>query len=132
MATVNERLDSARQSLATLRSLVDLEHPSPIERDAALLRLAVTVEGMWKAAQVVLARSEGVEVGSPKGCVRACVDAAILAPEDAADILAAIDDRNLDLHAYSDAIARGVAERLPRHTRALEAWILGLTGRSAA
>lgn len=122
MELVNERLRIAGESLAGLRRIVIRGRLTDVDRDAALLRLATSVEAVWKAAQAVLARHEGVEVGSPKGCVRACVEARILDVEDAEAAFAAIDARNLAIHAYTEQLAEGVAARLPEHLSVLELW----------
>jgi len=127
---VNDRLRIAEESLAGLRRVVGQGRLTDVDRDAALLRLATSVESVWKAAQVLLGEQEGVDVGSPKSCVRACVDAHILDVEDAHGALAAIDARNLAIHAYTERLAEAVASRLPEHLQVLERRTSALRRRS--
>lgn len=130
MDVVNDRLRIAEESIAGLRRILARGHLTDIDRDAALLRLATSVESVWKAAQGLLGEQEGVDVGSPKSCVRACVDAHILDVEDADAAFAAIDARNLAIHAYTERLAEAVASRLPEHLQVLERWTSALRRRS--
>ena len=67
MERLTERLAMARRALSTLQEVTRLEHPSRIERDAAIQRFEYTCEGYgrrrndtskkWKAS--VLARRKG-------------------------------------------------------------------------
>jgi hypothetical protein len=47
-------------------------------------------------------------------------------------VLAAIDDRNLALHAYTESLAAELYARVPQHARALETWLATLSRRSGA
>jgi len=61
---LKERLAIARRALSTLQELVRLEHPSPVERDAAIQRFEYTCEAVWKAAQRYLLEVEGISAGN--------------------------------------------------------------------
>jgi uncharacterized protein YutE (UPF0331/DUF86 family) len=76
---------------------------------------------VWKAAQLYLTR-EGFDVASPRGTVRTSVQAGLFAPEQAEEALAMVDDRNLTVHLYKEAVARQIFERLPRHAELLSDW----------
>ena len=59
MGRLNERLESARQALASLDELVVLTQPTKVERDAAIQRFEYTCEATWKAIQFGLREKEG-------------------------------------------------------------------------
>jgi hypothetical protein len=53
MERLRERLRVTRRALSSLEELSVLEHPSQVERDAAVQRFEYTCEALWKAAHVV-------------------------------------------------------------------------------
>jgi hypothetical protein len=56
---LTERLAVARRALGTLQEVLNLQHPSRVERDAAIQRFEYTCEAVWKAAQRYLQEVEG-------------------------------------------------------------------------
>ncbi len=74
MDRLRQRLKLAGQALATLQERAGLERPSAVERAAALQRFEDTGEAVWKASQRYLLLREGVDLGSPKACIRAARD----------------------------------------------------------
>jgi uncharacterized protein YutE (UPF0331/DUF86 family) len=98
-----------------------------VERDAAILRFAYTVEATWKAAQLFLADREGITADSPKQCVRASRTAGLLRDRDAEAALRMVDDRNLVVHIYREALARDIASRLETHARILGSWLAAMS-----
>jgi len=96
---------------------------SALERDAAILRFQYSFESMWKAAQHRLREREGIDAGSPKQVIRACLDAGILDAERTKQALELADDRNLTVHSYNETLARALVARLPAHTRLLREWL---------
>lgn len=95
------------------------------------MRFAYTFEAAWKAAQRYLTEHEGVDVGSPKRCIRASRGAGLLTEEEAEDALRMADDRNLVVHIYREGLAKEISARLRRHAEVLEVW-LGAMGRHLA
>jgi nucleotidyltransferase substrate binding protein (TIGR01987 family) len=120
---LKERLVIARRALATFQELLGLEHPSLVERDAAIQRFEYSFEACWKAAQRYLLIVEGVQTGSPKGCVRACREVGLLSDEEAVLGLEMVDDRNLTVHTYDEALAERIYRNLPRYAELLAHWI---------
>lgn len=112
MERLKERLDIARRALTSLKELAILEQPSQIERDAAIQRFEYTCEALWKAAQRYLSVIEGLNIGSPKGCIRACRELGLLTDEQAVLGLEMVDDRNLTVHTYNEAVAEGIYHNL--------------------
>ena len=78
MGRLSERLVVARRALATLVELPLDGVPTKVERDAAIQRFEYTFEAVWKAAQLFLREIEGLEIGSPKGAVRASLQVGLL------------------------------------------------------
>ena len=113
----------ARRALSTLQELVRLEHPSQVERDAAIQRFEYTCEAVWKAAQRYLLEVEGISAGSPKASIRACREVGLLSDDQAAIGLEMIDDRNLTVHTYNEAGLRTSTATSPSM---LTCWPCGL------
>jgi nucleotidyltransferase substrate binding protein (TIGR01987 family) len=126
---LKERLALARRALGTLQELVRLAHPSRVERDAAIQRFEYTCEAVWKAAQRYLLEGEGISAGSPKGSIRACRDVGLLSDDQAAIGLEMIDDRNLTVHTYNEAVAEDIYSHLPRYAELLTVWLTAIEGR---
>ena len=69
---------------------------------------------------------EGLEVGSPKACVRAARQTGLLTEEGAELALQMVDDRNLTVHTYDEALAEAIFARLPGHVLTLGAWLAAI------
>ncbi len=130
MERLKERLAIARRALSTLQELVRLEHPSPVERDAAIQRFEYTCEAVWKAAQRYLLEVEGISAGSPKGSIRACRDVGLLSDDQATIGLEMIDDRNLTVHTYNEAVAEDIYSHLPQYAGLLAVWLTAMEERA--
>lgn len=132
MERVNERLRLARDSIEMLKERLRADRGDEVAREALLFRFTISIEAVWKAAQAVLAKHEGVEVGSPKGCVRASLDSGMFGAEHAEGALSAIDDRDLVTQAYTEDLAAELGARIPGHALVLHAWLAGLARRAGA
>ena len=129
MDRLRQRLKLAARALATLQELAGLERPSAIERDAALQRFKNTFEAVWKASQRYLLLREGMDLGSPKACIRAARDVELFSDAETERALAMADDRNLTVHTYNEALANAIFARLPQHAAALEGWFKAMSQR---
>ena len=129
MERLKERLAVARRALSTLQELLLLAQPSRVERDAAIQRFEYTCEAIWKAAQRYLLEVEGLSVGSPKGSIRASRDVGLLNDEQATVGLEMIDDRNLTVHTYNEAVAEDIYSNLPRYADLLATWLAAMEER---
>lgn len=103
--------------------MLPIENPTSIERDTAIQRFEFTFETTWKAAKQMLFDIDGMDVGSPKGVIRACHEVGLLNGAEATDALQMVDDRNLTIHTYNDALAIGIYERLKAHVASLKLWL---------
>ena len=129
MERLKERLAVARRALETLQEIVAVEHPSRIERDAAIQRFEYTCEAVWKAAQQYLQEVEGLSLGSPKGSIRASRDVGLVTDEQATVGLEMIDDRNLTVHTYNESLAEAIYRQLPSYADFLAVWLTAMEER---
>ena len=132
MDRLSERLTDAVRALASLQELASRAARSTVERDAEIMRFAYTFEAVWKAAQQFLDVAEGLDVGSPKQCVRAARRVGLLTDEQAEAALQMADDRNLIVHVYREAVARDIDSRLSAHAATLAVWLAAMQGRHRA
>ncbi len=112
MGRLTERLTVARRALATLCELPLGGVPTNVERDAAIQRFEYSFEAVWKTGQQFLRENEGIDPGSPKGTVRAALQVGLLDEADARTALEMVDDRNLTVHTYNQALAERIFARL--------------------
>lgn len=115
MAHLSQRLQEAGEALARLQDAASLASPSELERDGAIQRFEFTVEAFWKAVRTYLLEQEGLECGSPKGCLRALGEAGYADAEEVVGLLAMVDDRNLTSHTYREKLAQEIFSRLEGH-----------------
>ena len=129
MDRVQERVNDAERAVAALQEALQVRKPDPMQRDSVILRFALAAESTWKAAQILLKEREALEFASPRMCVRACLQAGILAAEDADRAMHLLEDRNLVVHVYKESLASELLERIPGHAGTLERWVRALLER---
>ena len=129
MERLKARLAMAQRALGTFEELAGLASPTRVERDAAIQRFEYTFEACWKAAQRYLLVVEGLSVGAPKGCVRACREVGLLADAQAVLGLEMVDDRNLTVHTYNEAVAEQIFRNLDRYAKLLAHWLSAMEAR---
>jgi nucleotidyltransferase substrate binding protein (TIGR01987 family) len=129
---LKDRLSIARRALDTLEELLGVEHPSRVERDAAIQRFEYTFEACWKAAQRYLLVVEGLSAGSPKAGVRAAREVGVLGDDQAIVGLEMVDDRNLTVHTYNEAVAERISRNLRRYADLLGHWLDAMKDRIKA
>ncbi|MDL1969972.1 MAG: nucleotidyltransferase substrate binding protein [Candidatus Desulfofervidaceae bacterium] len=101
---MKEILTSFEKALMRLEEALK-QHPTSLERDAAIQRFESTFELAWKSIQRFL-RSEGISCRSPKGCFREAFRYGLI--RDDPLWLRMIEDRNLTVHTYDEKIAEKV------------------------
>jgi nucleotidyltransferase substrate binding protein (TIGR01987 family) len=126
---LTERLEIAKRALSTLQELLGLDAPSRVERDAAIQRFEYTCEAVWKAAQRYLQEVEGISIGSPKGSIRSSRDVGLLTDEQTTIGLEMVDDRNLAVHTYNEAIAEDIYSSLAAYANLFTVWLAAMEGR---
>lgn len=123
MDRLNERLEVAEKALGSLLDLPLGKNVDAIVRDAAIQRFEYTFEAVWKAAQLYLREKEGLDQGSPKGVVRASLQAGILTDEQARLALELVDDCNLTVHTYNEELAKHIFSHLSVHAALMTDWL---------
>ena len=124
MERIEERLAVAHSALGTLEELTGLgPEVTEVERDATIKRFEYTFETVWKAAQIYLRQMEGLDVGSPKGVIRASLSIGLLTENEAKLGLEMTDDRNLAVHVYNRDLAKAISDRIPEYAKLMGKWL---------
>ncbi len=126
MGRLRERLGVAVNALATLSSLPLGESGDDVVRDAAIQRFEYTFEAVWKAAQLYLREQEGLEQGSPKGVIRACLQVGLLTEDQSRLAMVMVDDRNLTVHTYNEELAQRIFANLKDYAEFMEVWLTAM------
>ena len=129
MERLKKKYQTAKAALASLKELAKKKPGSLIHRDAAIQRFEYTFEAVWKTAKLYLKEMEGVDAGTPKGVVRACMRAGIFDENQARAALEMVDDRNLTSHTYDEGLAQMIFSRLSAHADLLDLWLRGMESR---
>jgi nucleotidyltransferase substrate binding protein (TIGR01987 family) len=120
---LKERIAIADKALASFIQIMQIAHPSSIERDAAIQRFEYTFETVWKAAKQMLFDLEGINEGSPKGVIRSCHEIGILDEVETANALHMVNDHNLTVHTYNESLATEIYERFKYYVTLLRIWL---------
>jgi len=120
------RLRTAGRALDTLEELAG-EPVTKVVRDASIQRFEYSFEALWKAAQAVLLEKFGLQLGSPKPAIRACLENGLLTEEEARLALAMVDHRNLTSHTYDESLADQIFAALPAYRQLMANWLERLT-----
>lgn len=123
MDRLKEKLSSAQDALTTFKELVGLENVSMITRDAAIQRFEYTFEAVWKVGRLHLKEFEGLDIASPKGVIRACLQVNIFNEQQTRLALEMVDDRNLTSHTYNRELAEKIYGRLEEYAGICEHWL---------
>ncbi|HKK18334.1 MAG TPA: HI0074 family nucleotidyltransferase substrate-binding subunit [Opitutales bacterium] len=124
-----EKLTQARRAVKSLDEI--LREPfSTIVRDAAIQRFEFSSEIAWKAARQWLAVEESIEVNHPRGCYRELFRIGRIDETLSLKLLELIEDRNRTSHAYLEALAQAVFERIPNHLQTLQSLLRTLEHKS--
>lgn len=107
----SETLNAFETALKRLSDV--LEQPeSTITRDAAIKRFEFTFELLWKSLQRFF-RIQGITCNSPKGCLKEAFSFGLI--EDNPLWVRMIDDRNLTVHTYNEAVAIEIYQHLKNY-----------------
>ncbi len=125
MERVKAAYEVARRAHDSFTALFE-ESFSAIVRDAAIQRFEYTFEASWKLLKAFLAAREGVLCASPKACFRAAFQSGLLDEGETTLALEMTDDRNLTVHAYHEATAQRIYERLPAYRGLMQTLLDGV------
>lgn len=127
MERLKERVVVARKALNTFLEFVGagtyLANPSAERRDASIQRFEYSFEAVWKTAQLYLSEKEAMEIGSPKGCIRASREIGILNETEAEVALKMAEARNLTAHTYDESVAKNLYANLSNYGASLNLWL---------
>jgi hypothetical protein len=129
---LTDRIEQAGRALATLETLARIPAPSPVERDAAILRFVYAFDTVIKATRLFLKNREGLDAGSPKAVFRAGLTVGLVSIEEAETGLRMTDDRNLTVHTYNEALAVALFARIGDHAVLLRRLLGAVAGQEAA
>lgn len=123
MERMEQRLKVSYRALATLDEVLAIQNPTRIERDASIQRFEYTFEAVWKTAKQYLFDYEGLDAGSPKGVIRSSLSVGLFDEGETALALEMVDDRNLSVHTYNEALAEMIFGRLSRYAVLMKKWL---------
>lgn len=123
MERLKERMTVARQALNTLKELTGKSEISKVERDAAIQRFEYSFEAVWKVIQLYLREEEGLDIGSPKGVVRASMQVGLLNETESRLALTMCDDRNQTVHTYNEVLAELIYGRIVEYAKLMDKWL---------
>ena len=129
MERLRERLSLADKALATLEEVETLALPDAVARDVAIMRFIYTFEACWRALQRYLNLVEGVDVETPKACMRGARDAGLLTNHETETALVMVDDRNLTVHTYNEELAKQIVGRMADHVSVMRSLLATMTPR---
>ena len=69
-------------------------------------------------------------MNSPRGSVRASLEARLLTADQAEGVLVSVDDRNLTVHVGREAVGVAIYRRLPVHASLMRVWLSSLERRA--
>jgi nucleotidyltransferase substrate binding protein (TIGR01987 family) len=119
---LTRRLARAHRALLTLREVL-AEPKTAITRDAAIQRFEYSFETSWKAVQLHLRESEGLDPGSPASVIRSAHAVGLLDEATARLGLEMVRDRNLTVHTYNEPLADEIYGRLRGYLGMMESWL---------
>lgn len=123
MERLLKKINTAKQAVLTLHEQVPAEKFSRVIRDATIQRFVYSFEATWKAAKEYLRAIEGLDVASPKGVIRNCLQAGLLEEHEVVQAFAMVDDRNMTPHTYHEGVAQGIYEHIPVYVELLDCWL---------
>ena len=89
---------------------------SDISRDSAIKRFELCFELCWKVLKDFL-NEEGIFCRSPRSCLKEAFSMGLL--KDEKEWLLILEDRNLSVHTYEEALAEEIYSRLESHLEAM-------------
>jgi nucleotidyltransferase substrate binding protein (TIGR01987 family) len=123
MDRLAQRLISAEKTFTAFEEVMRIVEPDAVIRDATIQRFEFTFEAIWKLAKETLYVQDGIDIGSPKGVIRACREVGVLDQEQAQLALLMVDDRNLTVHTYNEVLAVEIFSHLPSYFVLMKLWL---------
>lgn len=120
---LEEMLETGSGALEKLEELLLIDQPDAIVRDAAIYRFDRAFAAIFQAAQKYLLQCEGIDVGSPRGVIRACRENGLFTETEARRALQMADDRLMNRYANSEAMNETLFSRIREYAPLLHLWL---------
>ena len=114
--SLKDRLNELEKCLKKFEEVLSLEKDD-IVRDSAIKRFELCFELSWKTLKDFLAE-EGILCRSPRSCLKEAFSMGLIQDED--EWLSILEDRNLSVHTYDEALAEELYSRFPNHLKAMK------------
>ncbi|GAB6072755.1 HI0074 family nucleotidyltransferase substrate-binding subunit [Venenivibrio stagnispumantis] len=114
--SLENRLTEFEKCLQKFEEVLNLEE-NDVVRDSAIKRFELCFELCWKTLKDFLTE-EGIICRSPRNCFKEAFSIGIIQDED--EWLSILEDRNLSVHTYDEALAEGLYSRLKNHLKAMK------------
>ncbi|WP_457636088.1 HI0074 family nucleotidyltransferase substrate-binding subunit [Persephonella sp.] len=114
--SLKDRLSELEKCLKKFEEVLSLEKDDVV-RDSAIKRFELCFELSWKTLKDFLTE-EGILCRSPKSCLKEAFSMGLIQDED--EWLSILEDRNLSVHTYDEALAEELYNRLPDHLKAMK------------
>lgn len=114
--SLENRLTEFEKCLQKFEEVLNLEE-NDIVRDSAIKRFELCFELCWKTLKDFLTE-EGIICRSPRNCFKEAFSMGIIQDED--EWLSVLEDRNLSVHTYDEALAEELYSRLKNHLKAMK------------
>ncbi|NLW25740.1 MAG: DUF86 domain-containing protein [Clostridia bacterium] len=108
---------------------MQIAEPDLIQKNAVIQKFEFTFEAIWKTAKEWLYQHEGIDVGSPKGLIRACREVGIFDEEETISALEMVNHRKLTVHTYNERLAVEIYSHLEKYLLLMEKWLNIIKGR---
>ncbi|WP_029522247.1 HI0074 family nucleotidyltransferase substrate-binding subunit [Persephonella sp. KM09-Lau-8] len=114
--SLEDRLSEFKKCLKKFEEVLSLEK-NDVVRDSAIKRFELCFELSWKTLKDFLEK-EGILCRSPRSCLKEAFSMGLIQNED--EWLSILEDRNLSVHTYDEALAEELYDRLLNHLKAMK------------
>ncbi len=114
--SLEDRFKEFEKCLKKFEEVLSLEK-NDVVRDSAIKRFELCFELSWKTLKDFLEK-EGILCRSPRSCLKEAFSIGLIQDED--EWISILEDRNLSVHTYDEALAEELYDRLPYHLKAMK------------
>lgn len=116
LKTLNVAVERFKKLEEKRRPELGYDEDYRLMRDALTQRFEYTTDLLWKYFKLYLESREMVpELKSPKGTIRQACEVKLISEQEAEQLLAMVNDRNLTSHIYVEEVAEQIAGAIPRY-----------------
>jgi nucleotidyltransferase substrate binding protein (TIGR01987 family) len=124
MEKIKDRYDTALQTLATLKDVLDKFESGKVPeeyiievRDSIIQRFEYSIDTFWKFLKIYLQDHLKVtlEATVPRAIIREALTANLLSEQDSLILMKCITSRNETSHTYNESLAQEVIHNIPEY-----------------